>query len=132
MSDLEIVEEVLAAHWADSYLHSPQDGRKEQAAIDALGRIEERLADLEKQLPVDLRERLADLAHKQWSGWMGYLFGKGESNEDGTWTMPAWAVKRWRLQAATPFSELSGEEKDSDRKEADKFLAVMEGATDAR
>ena len=42
-----------------------------------------------------IREILADLCHRQWSGWMKYLFGKGTFNDDGTWTMPAWAVKRW-------------------------------------
>ena len=71
------------------------------------------------------REILAELAHEQWTGWMEYLFSKGTHNEDGTWTMPAWAVERWKRQTATPFNELSFEEKESDRKEADKFLAVL-------
>lgn len=73
-----------------------------------------------------LREELAELAHKQWSGWMHYLFSKGTFNEDGTWTMPAWAVERWKRQAETPYVELSEEEQDSDRKEADKFLAILD------
>lgn len=72
-----------------------------------------------------LRERLAELAHSQWSGWMKYLFSKGEFNEDGTWTMPAWAVKRWTTQMNTPYAQLSDDEKESDRKEADKFLDVF-------
>jgi len=32
---------------------------------------------------------------------------------------------RWRRQMATPYSELSDAEKDSDRKEADKFIALL-------
>lgn len=73
-----------------------------------------------------LREELADLCHSQWSGWMRYLFKKGMFNEDGTWTMPTWAVERWKRQTETPYSELSESEQDSDRNEADKFLAVIE------
>ncbi len=77
-----------------------------------------------------LREKLAELAHDQWSGWMRYLFEKGNHNHDGTWTMPSWAVNRWSQQMMTPYSELSEEEQDSDRKEADKFLNVLEGKND--
>ncbi|GAG20006.1 unnamed protein product [marine sediment metagenome] len=72
-----------------------------------------------------LREKLAELAHSQWSGWMRYLFDKGTFNDDGTWTMPDWAVVRWKQQMETPYSELSESEQDSDRSEADKFLAVI-------
>ena len=72
-----------------------------------------------------MREKLAELAHNQWSGWMIYLFSKGEFNEDGTWTMPKWAVDRWKRQMNQPYSELSESEKDSDRIEADKYLEVI-------
>ncbi len=76
-----------------------------------------------------MREKLANLCHEQWSGWMGYLFGKGTFNDDGTWTMPAWAVERWRRQAETPYAELSAEEKDNDRAEADRFIALIKGGS---
>lgn len=59
-------------------------------------------------------------------GWMKYLFMKGTYNEDGTWTMPKWAVERWTRQMNTPFQDLPEEEKDTDREEADKFLAIFE------
>lgn len=72
-----------------------------------------------------MREVLADLCHRQWSGWMKYLFEQGKFNDDETWTMPAWAVVRWRRQMTTKYSLLSASEKDSDRKEADKFLEVF-------
>ena len=74
-----------------------------------------------------VREQLADLCHEQWSGWMKYLFSKGTFNEDGSWTMPAWAVERWQRQIATCYFNLSEDEKESDRVEADKFLALIEG-----
>ena len=72
-----------------------------------------------------MREKLAELAHDQWSGWMEYLFKKGRFNKDGSWTMPPWAVKKWKRQMETPYSELSESEQESDRNEADKFLKVM-------
>jgi len=73
-----------------------------------------------------LREELAELAHSQWSDWMEYLFSKGEMNEDGTWTMPEWAVLRWQEQLATEYKDLSEAEKDSDRTEANKFLEALD------
>ncbi len=54
----------------------------------------------------DLPEALAALAHEQWIGWMEYQFSKGTFNEDGTWTMPVWAVKRWKRQMNTPYDDL--------------------------
>ena len=72
-----------------------------------------------------MREKFAVLSHEQWAGWMDYLFSKGTFNKDGTWTMPKWAVKRWKQQAKTPFSDLSHDEQESDRKEADKFLELL-------
>jgi len=77
-------------------------------------------------LKYDIKEELAELCHKQWSGWMEYLFSKGTFNvRDGTWTMDAWAIKRWMKQMETPYAELSKDEQDSDRKEAEKFLALF-------
>lgn len=67
------------------------------------------------------REQLAALCHDQWSGWMNYLFSKGEFKE-GRFIITEESTTRWLRQAATPYSKLSEREQDSDRKEADKFL----------
>lgn len=72
-----------------------------------------------------MKERLAALAHEQWSGWMQYMFSKSTVNKDGSMTTPIWAVERWTRQANTPYAKLSEEEKMSDRKEADKILSVI-------
>lgn len=72
-----------------------------------------------------LREDLAEYAHAAWSGWMKYMFEKGTLNEDGTYTMPAWAVERWTRQANTPYAELPENEKNSDHEEADKMLDII-------
>lgn len=71
------------------------------------------------------RELLAEYAHDAWSGWMKYLFSKASINEDGTWTMPKWAVERWTRQMNTTFKDLSEEEKQSDLEEADKMLNIL-------
>jgi hypothetical protein len=71
------------------------------------------------------RERLAELCHQQWSGWMDYLFKQGTYNVDDTWTMPKWAVQRWTRQMMSGYMGLSESEKESDRKEADKFIDTM-------
>jgi len=73
-----------------------------------------------------LREGLAEYAHDAWAGWMKYMFEKGTLNEDGTYTMPAWAVMRWQRQANTPYAELPEEEKESDRLEADRMIEIMD------
>ena len=86
-----------------------------------------------------MKEKLAKLAHSQWSGWMGYLFSKCieyEPNqvqaEKGALIIPKWAVDRWRRQAETDYSDLSKPEMESDRAEADKFLAVFQAELAAK
>lgn len=77
------------------------------------------------------REKVADLCHRQWSGWMEYLFSKcypevGLSNEyTGNLVIPESFVNRWKRQVNTEYKDLSDAEKDSDRKEADKFIDLF-------
>lgn len=82
----------------------------------------------------DKREALAEYAHEAWSGWMHYMFEKGsfwrshdeEGNELRVYVMPQWAVERWMRQANTSYADLPESEKDSDRQEADRMLAIIE------
>ena len=74
-----------------------------------------------------MREKLANLEHERWAGWMKYLFSKCTFNEDGTATIPVWAVENWQRQMNTPYSELSEKEKESDRAEVDKTLVLLSG-----
>lgn len=73
----------------------------------------------------DTREALAEYAHEAWSGWMKYLLSKCDQTGNTYATIPTWAVRRWQRQMNTPYAELSEEEKESDRAEADKMLAIM-------
>ena len=72
-----------------------------------------------------VREKLAEYAHKAWSGWMVYLFSKCELKKDGTATIPKWAVDRWQRQAHTAYDNLPEDEKVSDRAEAHDILKII-------
>ncbi len=79
----------------------------------------------------EMRESLADLCHRQWSGWMHYIFEKSiqyELTEDqyyeGALVIPKCLVERWRRQMRTEYNSLSEDEKNSDRRQADKFLQL--------
>jgi hypothetical protein len=73
----------------------------------------------------EIREPLAVYAHQAWSGWMIYMFSRSRMNGDGTMTIPADLVKRWKRQAATGYDDLPEPEKESDRTEADKMIAIL-------
>lgn len=74
------------------------------------------------------REALAEYAHEAWAGWMKYMFGKSTESSMGYVEIPAELVQRWQRQMNTPYSELPENEKESDRAEADKMLAILEKA----
>jgi hypothetical protein len=67
-----------------------------------------------------LREKLAELEHKQWSHWYRYMVGNltPENKE------------RWDAQAATPYALLTEPEKNSDRVWADKVLEILKSERD--
>jgi len=73
-----------------------------------------------------MREKLAELAHEQWSGWMYYIFSKSTRNPDGSMTVPAALVAHWDRQRQTCYVDLPEPEKGSDRREADRMIAVLE------
>ena len=80
-----------------------------------------------------LREKLAALCHDQWGGWMEYLFddargSESQHKEAEAWTIHAESYRRWRRQMRTSYADLPENEKESDRKEADRFLAMLKGA----
>lgn len=89
------------------------------------------------------REKLAELCHEQWSGWMKYLFSQcttekqiiisanGNKNITNI-IIPSWAVERWMRQMKTEYQDLSEAEKRSDRREADKFIRLLQEDPDAK
>ena len=73
----------------------------------------------------DFKEKVAELAHDQWSGWMKYLFSKCSYNNDSSEVIPLEFTERWKGQMKTKYCDLSEEEQDSDKKEADKFISLF-------
>ncbi len=75
----------------------------------------------------ELREELAAYAHEAWSGWMRYLFQKARNpHEDGSVMIDGQHVMRWMRQMETDYADLPEEEKESDRREADKILRLLD------
>lgn len=74
---------------------------------------------------VDLRKKLAELAHQRWAHWMKYILMISKENVDRSVTIPAWAVERWKRQIETPFDRLSDKEQGSDYGEADLVLELL-------
>lgn len=73
-----------------------------------------------------MREELAALMHEIWRDWMKYLFSKGAvRGKDRAHIIYPQNVQRWKRQMHAPYDTLSEKEKDSDREQADKVLALM-------
>lgn len=82
------------------------------------------------------REEIAELCHRQWTGWMEYLFKKCDmipesemyatSDDYKIPVIHADLYRRWKRQIETEYKDLSEKEKESDRIEADKFLSIID------
>ncbi|MGF9567859.1 hypothetical protein AAIH70_30770 [Neorhizobium sp. BT27B] len=75
-----------------------------------------------------LVETLAALEHERWAHWQSYLHGKAIKQEDGSLMIPSELVKKWEKQIATPFANLSNEEKESDREQVQRYLPTIKDA----
>jgi len=61
---------------------------------------------------------------------MQYLFSRCTEFGDGYIIEPE-DVRRWKKLIAIPYANLTGESKDSGRKEADRTIAILEELDDA-
>jgi hypothetical protein len=64
---------------------------------------------------MELREKLAELEHQQWAHWTRYMLDNLTPEN----------IARWRTQIDTLYSDLSEDEKESDRHWANKVLEVL-------
>jgi hypothetical protein len=99
------------------------------ATLNEAGKYSQRSMNKLK-FKVKYKDEIADLCHQQWSLWMEHLFDKTFKDLDGLYDkengnliIPKRFVERWKRQMNTPYSELSEEEKESDRREAEKFIS---------
>jgi hypothetical protein len=76
------------------------------------------------------REQLADLMHEIWCHWMQHLFAVTETQEDGSQLISLKQAARWARQVGTVYADLAEEEKESDRRQADKIIALLGGNSD--
>ncbi len=80
---------------------------------------------LEKALD-ELLETLASVEHERWSHWQRYMHSKCvPQGDDGALLIPADLVKHWEKQIATPYSELTDVQKESDREQVRKYLPLI-------
>lgn len=70
-------------------------------------------------------EQLAAEQHEIWSHWMRYLFEVSETNHNGTVTIPADKVSRWKLQMETQYCDMSPKEQVSDLEMAQRVVVVL-------
>jgi len=79
----------------------------------------------------DFVEKGADIEHTRWAKWQEYFFNKCEIETleyDGKKLLflPEELYNRWLKQIKTPYSELSEQEKESDRKEVRTYLPLIQ------
>ena len=72
-------------------------------------------------------EKGADLEHERWARWQKYMFTKMIPDATGDfYLLPKSFWEHWNRQIDTPYSLLSEEEKESDRKETRNYLPLLE------
>ena len=77
----------------------------------------------------ELLETLASVEHERWSHWQRYMHSKCvPQGDDGALLIPADLVKRWEKQIASRYSELTDDEKESDREQVRKYLPLIVSA----
>ncbi|MEO7351955.1 MAG: hypothetical protein ABIW17_08660 [Marmoricola sp.] len=72
-----------------------------------------------------LLEELARVEHERWAHWQQYVHGQCRRAADGSLTIPAELAERWAIQIATPYTELSDAEKESDREQVRRYLPLL-------
>ncbi len=97
-----------------------------EAFQEQLSRLQQEVEHLYQAIPglavpPDQVERLADLVHEMWAGWMSWLYSHWYDVHSSGETFQ----NRWRRQMETPYAALSEEEKESDRQEARRILELL-------
>jgi hypothetical protein len=75
-----------------------------------------------------LIETLAAAEHDRWSHWQRYMHEQCRPSDDGSLTIPPNLVARWTKQMSAPYSELTEDEKESDREQVRRYIPIIESA----
>jgi len=72
-----------------------------------------------------LLDELASIEQERWAHWQRYIHSSGKRQSDGSLTLPADLVDRWERQIQTRYSDLSPEEKESDREQVRRYFPLL-------
>ena len=73
----------------------------------------------------ELFEQFAAAEHERRSHWQRYLHGRARRNNDGSLTLPADLVRQWERLMQTPYSQLTEEERESNREQMRLYLPLL-------
>ncbi len=84
----------------------------------------------------EIREKLAEIEHQRWADWQKYMhthvYDSSESINPHLKVIPTELYNRWERQIMTPYSELSEAEKDSDRKQVERYWPLIQELLDSQ
>lgn len=89
--------------------------------------------ELKEQAREEIFEKLADIEHTRWAKWQKYMHSKCEELihiGERSLIIPAGLVQRWERQIETPYSELSEQEKQSDREQVEEYWHIIDSLID--
>ena len=73
-------------------------------------------------------EKGAEIEHERWAKWQNYLHSKcyKTTSTNNDLVVPVKLVEHWERQIATPYSELTEPEKESDRDQVRPYIPLIE------
>ena len=74
------------------------------------------------------REAIAATVHEIWIHWMEYLYSKGRTMPSGDFIIDFDDYFHWMQQMEKSYHSLSEREKESDRDQADKIIAIIKAS----
>lgn len=75
----------------------------------------------------ELREAVADQCHRHWARTIRHILSNGTATGDGGITLPAEYVRSLSEQAGWRYRDMTEPEREYDRREADRYLAIVRG-----
>lgn len=94
-----------------------------QQALDKLAGLVQQTKNYPKS---ELFEKLAAIEHERWADWQRYVHSKCmPSADDGIWQIGENFIKHWEKEIATPYSELSEAQKNSDRDQVLRYWKLI-------